>query len=135
MRWAWPLAARAAFELDDTAATRDLLALLDYYQPGYLAPALRAERALARARLDGHHGDPDAAAAFASAVTGLRELSIPYHLAGGLLDHAEYLTALGDTTAAAMAIGEARDIAHHLRCQPLLHRAADMTPAEPPTRA
>ena len=51
LRWAWPLAARAAHELSDTAATRELLALLDDCQPGHLAPMLRAERDLARARL------------------------------------------------------------------------------------
>ena len=73
-------------------------------------------------------GDPAAAAVFAAAISGLRELSTPYHLAHGLLDHAEYLTRLGDAEAAAAAIGEARDIASRLRCQPLLDRAADLTP-------
>jgi len=125
-RWAWPLAARAAFELQEIAATDDLLALLDSYQPGYLVPMLRAERDLARARLAGQDG----AAAFTSAISSLRELSTPYHLAGGLLDHAEYLTRHGDVAAAAQATGEARDIARRLRCQPLLDRAADMAPAE-----
>ena len=33
LRWAWPLAARAAHDLADTAATRDLLALLDGLVP------------------------------------------------------------------------------------------------------
>ena len=51
LRWAWPLAARAAHDLADTATTGDLLALLDGYQPGQLAPMQRAERDLARARL------------------------------------------------------------------------------------
>ena len=51
IRWAWPLAARAAQDLGDTAAIRELLALLDPTSPGTLAPMLRAERDLARARL------------------------------------------------------------------------------------
>jgi hypothetical protein len=51
LRWAWPLAARAAHDLSDTATTGELLALLDRYQPGRLAPMQRAERDLARARL------------------------------------------------------------------------------------
>ena len=51
LRWAWPLAARAAHDLRDTAATGELLALLDACQPGHLAPMLRAERDLVRARL------------------------------------------------------------------------------------
>ena len=92
---------------------------------------LRAERDLARARLADHDGDPAAGAAFAAAVGGLRALSTPYHLAHGLLDHAQHLMRRGDDDAAAVAIGEARDIADQLRCQPLLDRIAALTPAEP----
>jgi hypothetical protein len=40
-RWAWPLAARAAHELHDGTATSQLLALLDSYQSGEIAPMLR----------------------------------------------------------------------------------------------
>jgi class 3 adenylate cyclase/tetratricopeptide (TPR) repeat protein len=128
-RWAWPLAARAAHELADFAAVRDLLSLLDSYQPGQIAPMLRAERDLAQARLAAAHGgqaadgDQAAAASFAAAVTGLHERGTPYHLAHGLLDYAEYLTRAGDADAAAQAVLEARDIARRLRCQPLLDRA------------
>jgi hypothetical protein len=121
--WAWPLAARAAHDLDDTAALGELLTLLDSYQPGHLALMLRAERDLARARLADHAGDPDAAASFATAIAGLREKGTPYHLAHGLLDYAQYLSRRGDADAAGAAAGEARDIARRLRCQPLLYRA------------
>jgi class 3 adenylate cyclase/tetratricopeptide (TPR) repeat protein len=131
LRWAWPLAARAAHDLGDTAATGDLLALLDSRVPGHLAPMQRAERDLVRARLAAADGDPAATAAFAAAISGLRELSTPYHLAHGLLDHAGYLTRLGDAGAAAAAVQEARAIADRLRCQPLLDRAADLQLAEP----
>ena len=123
-RWAWPLAARCAHELGDTAAVRDLLDLLDSHQSGHLAPMLRAERDLVRARL--------APASFTAAIARLRELSTPYHLAHGLLDHAEYLLTTGGAEAAAAAIDEARDIAGRLRCQPLLHRAAALTPQDMP---
>jgi hypothetical protein len=154
LRWAWPLAARCAHELADTAAVRDLLALLDSYQPGYLAPMLQAEGDLARARLAVGDGDATAAASFATAIASLREQSTPYHLAHGLLDHAEYLTAAGSGVAAgapanpgataasgsaanaetaAAAIAEARDIASRLRCQPLLDRAVGLTPRDPVT--
>jgi tetratricopeptide (TPR) repeat protein len=51
VRWAWPLAARCAHELDDTNATGELIALLDANKPGRLAPMERAERDLVRARL------------------------------------------------------------------------------------
>jgi class 3 adenylate cyclase/predicted ATPase len=135
VRWAWPLAARAAHSLRNTAAAGELLTLLDNHQPRHLAPMLRAERDLVHARLAAGDGDPAAAAAFASAVSSLRELSTPYHLAHGLLDHAQYLTRLHDAEAAAHALGEARAIAGRLRCQPLLDRAADVTPAGPPVPA
>jgi tetratricopeptide (TPR) repeat protein len=137
MRWAWPLAARAACELGDIAAVGELLALLDACQPGHLAPMLRAERDLARARLAARDGDgsPAAAAAFAAAISSLREQSTPYHLAHGLLDHAWYLIRQHDASAAALAAGHARTIADRLRCGPLLDRAADVAPAAPPLSA
>jgi class 3 adenylate cyclase/tetratricopeptide (TPR) repeat protein len=148
-RWAWPLAARCALELADAAAVRNLLALLDSYQPGHLAPMLLAERDLTRARLlaKDRDGDADAAASFAASIKSLREQSTPYHLAHGLLDHAEFLLRSGDAgsdadlasgaaaadlAAAASAIAEARDIASRLRCQPLLDRAAALTPQDAP---
>jgi tetratricopeptide (TPR) repeat protein len=133
--WTWPLAARCAHDVGDTATTAELLDLLDAYQPGHLAPVVRAERDLARARLTDHDDDQAAAASFTAAISGLRELSTPYHLAHGLLDHAEHLTRLGDADSAGAAVGEARDIAGRLRCQPLLDRAVALTPAKPRTRA
>ncbi len=133
LRWAWPLAARAAHELREGATTGNLLALLDSYQPGHLAPMLRAERDLARARLAAGASDSAAADAFASAIAGLRELSTPYHLAHGLLDQAEYLVSAGDAETAAAPIAEARDIAERLRCRPLLGRAEALTPADSPS--
>jgi class 3 adenylate cyclase/predicted ATPase len=123
LRWAWPLAARTACVLSDDATMGDLIALLDAYQPGHLAPMLRAERDLARARLAASADDLAAASAFTAAISGLRDRSTPYHLAHGLLDHAGYLARRGDTDAATAAIDEARAIASRLRCQPLLDRA------------
>jgi class 3 adenylate cyclase/predicted ATPase len=132
LRWAWPLAARAAHDLRDTGTIGELLALLDSSPPGYLAPMLQAERDLTLARLAALDGDSGhaAAGAFTAALDRLREQSTPYHLAHGLLDYAAYLTSLDDTEAAAAAIEETQDIARRLRCQPLLDRAANMTPAE-----
>jgi class 3 adenylate cyclase/tetratricopeptide (TPR) repeat protein len=123
LRWAWPLAVRSAHELADHAAVSELLVLLDSYQPGYLAPIQRTERDLVRARLDARNGEPAAAASFAAAISNLRRSSTPYHLAHGLLDYARWLGDGGDNDGAALAIGEARDIAHRLRCPPLLDRA------------
>jgi tetratricopeptide (TPR) repeat protein len=126
VRWAWPLAARTAWQVGDNAATTELLRLADERQPGLLGPLVRAERDLARARLAAR--DSGAAdAAFADAMRALREHGTPYHVAHGLLDQAEYVAAQGGHEAAATAIGEARDIATALRCQPLLDRAAALT--------
>ena len=134
-RWAWPLAARSAHDLGDRATTGELLAMLDSYQSGHLAPMLRTERNLVRVRLAASDSDPATAASFADAISGLREHSTPYHLAHGLLDQAQSLTQLGDTEAAEAAITEAHDIAVRLRCQPLLDRATGLTPARPPVQA
>lgn len=109
--------------------------MLDSYQPGHVAVMLRAERDLARARLADSDGDQAAASAFAAAITGLREHSTPYHLAHGLLDHAEYLTRQGDAEAAALTIEEARTIGNSLRCRPLLDRADSMEDARTRIRA
>jgi class 3 adenylate cyclase/predicted ATPase len=133
-RWAWPLAARAAHELADTTTTTGLLAMLDGYQPGQVAPILHAERDLARARLTASDGGPAADAAFTAAIAGLRRHSTPYHLAHGLLGYAEHLLRRDDNEAAEAAIAESRDIADRLHCQPLLDRAADLLPAEPRIR-
>ena len=136
LRWAWPLATRAAHDLSDAATAAGLLAMLDRYRPGRLAPMQRAERDLARARLTAADGGPDTAAAvFAAAIAGLRERSTPYHLAHGLLDHAEHLLRTGEAGAAAAAIGEASGIADRLGCQPLLDRADATQAARPRTTA
>jgi hypothetical protein len=135
LRWAWPLAARAAHDLSDTATAAGLLAILDGYRPGELAPMQRAERDLARVRLAAPDGDPEAGTALAAAVAGLRQHSTPYHLAHGLLDHAAHLLRTGDDGAAAAATGEAVGIAERLGCQPLLDRAETIQPARPRTAA
>jgi len=131
IRWAWPLAARAAHELADTTTTTELLAILDACPPGRLAPMQRAERDLARARIAAAEGDPGASAAFAAAISALRQHSTPYHLAHGLLDHAEHLSLRGDDQAAAAATSEAAEIAQRLGCQPLLDRAETTQSSRP----
>jgi class 3 adenylate cyclase/tetratricopeptide (TPR) repeat protein len=127
MTWTWTFAARAAFALEDHAAVHELLAMLDSRPPGHVPPMLRPERELTYARLAAAEGGPAAGPLFAAALSGLRELSTPYHLAHGLLDHAAYLIGQGDTAAAAAAIDEAQSIGRRLRCRPLLDRAAALT--------
>jgi hypothetical protein len=105
--------------------------MLDSHQPAHLPPMLRAERDLARTSLAADHGDPDTATDFAAAISRLRELSTPYHLAHGLLDYAHYLMHTGEAEGGAAAAEEARGIAGRLRCQPLLDRAAILMPTGP----
>jgi hypothetical protein len=95
----------------------------------------RAERDLARARLTAADGGPDTGAALTAAIAGLRQHSTPFHLAHGLLDHAQHLLRVGDAEAAAEAIKEARGITERLRCQTLLDRANTVQPARPLTAA
>jgi hypothetical protein len=123
VRWGWPIGARAAHDLGDDAAVEGLLVYLDDELPGRLAPMLRAERDLARSRLAARRAAPDAAERFAAAIDALRRMGTPYHLAQGLLDHAEHLVASGDPTAAELAVAEAREIAQRLGCRPVLERA------------
>ena len=144
VRWAWPLGVRSAFEVQDVAAVRELLAVLDSQQPGQLAPMLKAERELVRARLaalDGGVGGSGvgdggggglALGMFSAAVGRLRELGTPYHLAHGLLDQAEFLGRRGDAAAAGVAAKEAREIGERLGCTVLVRRAEGMRAQVPP---
>ena len=70
LRWAWPLATRAAHDLADTATAAELLAILNGHDPGELAPMQRAERDLARARLTTRDDGPGASTAFTAAIAG-----------------------------------------------------------------
>ena len=132
---AWSLAARLAFQLHDSAATGELLEMLDSYPPGRVPPMLRAERDLARARLASRAGDADAGGAFESAIRRLRVDSYPYHLAHALLDYAEHLRDAGDEEALSAAFDEAGAIGRRLRCVPLLDRAAAIERAKSPAEA
>jgi hypothetical protein len=122
MRWCWPLATRIALDRGDAEAVDRLLALLPIELPGLLSPMLRAERQLVLARRAVAEGS-DAAAAFGSALTAMREMSPPHLLAQGLLDHAEYLSEHGDPAGAAAAVDEARATGVRLGCRPVVVRA------------
>jgi hypothetical protein len=106
--------------MHDSGATAELLAALDAHPIGHLTVLLRAERNLARARVA---SDTEAQPLFADAVAGLRRFASPYHLAGGLLDHAAFLVGTGDASSAEPLIDEAVAIAERLGAQPVLRRA------------
>ncbi len=120
-----------AWELSDTAATLELLGMVDARQPGQLPRLLIAERDLACARVAGRDAAGTAGDSFTAAIRGLRERGTPYHLAHGLLDHADYLGEAGDTEAAAQAVDEAHGIAERLGCQPMLDRIDSMASTPP----
>ncbi len=89
----WPLAARAAHEAGDQAAIQSLLTMLDGHHAGQVPPLVAAEQRLTNARLV---EDPaDRVAAIEDAVTELRTVGSPYHLALALLDLAEAQRVLG----------------------------------------
>jgi hypothetical protein len=123
VQWAWPLAARIAQDLGDFDAVTELFAVLDAHPVGHLPTLLRAERLLARARLEVSENKAVANVAFAEALLALRRAPSPYHLANGLLDHAQHLAATDDFTGCVALVTEARIIATRLRAQPLLDRA------------
>jgi tetratricopeptide (TPR) repeat protein len=120
--WAWPLAVRSAFLIGDTSQVVELLALLDGRPVGHLPPILRAERALAQARLAAAQGGADVTAGFDDAIAQLRSVGSPYHLAHALIDLGEFQGANGSELD--VLLDEAVSIAGRLGAQPLLDRAA-----------
>ncbi len=116
---AWPLAVRAAHELDDRAALDEVLAMLDGRYDGEIPVMVRAERRLAVARLV---ADPaERVAGIEDAVTDLRAVGSPYHLALALLDLAQAQRAAGKDPADVVA--EAVSIATVLGCPSVVERA------------
>jgi tetratricopeptide (TPR) repeat protein len=129
VRWSWPVAVEASLALGDLAEATRWLNWLDQFPVGHLADIQILERDRLRASLLAAQGDPDAVDASAAAVAALRAWVSPYHLAIGLLDHAEHLMKMGAHEQAAEAAGEARDIGLRLRSQPILARAEAVAPA------
>ena len=111
LRWAWPLAARAAHDLARHRRHRRAA------RPARRLPARApcphaAGRTRPGPRPPGRRdGDPAAAAAFAAAISGLRELPPPTTWPMACSTTPSTSPACGDTEAATAAIGEARDIA------------------------
>ena len=122
IRWAWPLAGDAALALGELAELDQLIQWLDNHPPGQVPAVLRAEQLRVHAKLLAVKQDPQADAAFDDATRAFRELRSPYHLAVGLLDHAEHI-ANGDLRTAQLVAAEADAIARRLGAQPLIDRA------------
>jgi class 3 adenylate cyclase/tetratricopeptide (TPR) repeat protein len=127
-RWAWPLAARAARGLGETATVGTLLGVLDSHPIGHLPKVLRAERQLVAALVAADAEVPEVSStvsAISDALSSLREVGNPYQLAHGLIDLAEVLARVGDDGVDA-ALAEAKAIAERLSCSALLARAASV---------
>jgi class 3 adenylate cyclase/tetratricopeptide (TPR) repeat protein len=124
---AWPLAARAAHELDDGVALHEVLALLEGRHDGEVPVMVRAERRLAEARLV--PDAPERVAAIEDAVTELRAVGSPYHLALALLDLAESMRAAGKDPAD--VVEEAASIGSTLGAPQVVGRAASLRPRPP----
>ena len=132
IRWAWWLAAEEAAGRGDTTELARLLDWLDTFPVGHLAEVQVADRDRFRTKLLAAQDDPGAANAFDSLIAELREFGSPFHLALGLLDHAEHLQRCGEIDRAVAAAAEARAIGEQLRCEPLLRRAATFETESPP---
>ncbi len=123
VRWAWPMAARAARALGEAAAVSELVAMLDAHPAGHLPAILRAYRKLERAWAEAAGASEQAVGSFEEAITALKEVGNPYELAQALIDHATWLAGIGETARASAALDEARETATRLRCPPLRLRA------------
>ena len=123
VRWAWTIAADAALALGDETEVTRLVSALEGHRPGHVPPVLRAERLRIRARILANKNDPAAAEAFDAATEAFRDLGSPYHLAVGLLDSADHLLAVGNSTIAQQLAAEADTVADRLPAPCLTERA------------
>ena len=130
IRWTWPIAVEASLAFGDLTEAEKWLDWIDEFPVGHLADVQVHERARMRARFLAAKGDPDAEAAFETAVAGLRAWVSPYHLALALLDQAEFLAKLGKVEQAEMGAAQAREIGTRLGCEPLVSRAQSLAPAD-----
>jgi class 3 adenylate cyclase/tetratricopeptide (TPR) repeat protein len=131
VRWAWPIAARAADTLGDRGAVDELIEMLESRPVGHVPLILRAELDLARARIAASDASEAAGPVFDRALAGLRRIPAPYHLGHALVDRAEYLTAVGEPDRAARDLEEAAGIATRLGAEPLARRTRQMQPLAP----
>jgi hypothetical protein len=123
--WIFSFGVRAAFRLGRVEQARALVAHLDQQLPGNLSVVLRAEHALARARVMAQDGEPADVvdAAFHEAIDKLRATGAPYPLAHGLLDLADHEVASGRDAGA--LIDEARAIGEQLGAVDIRRRVRD----------
>jgi class 3 adenylate cyclase/tetratricopeptide (TPR) repeat protein len=119
--------AEAALGLGDLGAVEELLAFVDALGVGDAPPLLRSQAARIKARLSAARGDPAGKEpAFDEAERLCREANLPFWLAIGLLEHAEWLRSEGRTEEASPLLSEARRIFERLEAKPWLDRVEEL---------
>ncbi|HUH14725.1 MAG TPA: adenylate/guanylate cyclase domain-containing protein [Gaiellaceae bacterium] len=115
-------ALEAALALDERARAAELLKTIDKEPVGLRPPLLAAMAHRFRARLAGD--DPGVDREFTAAASGLRELGLPFHLAGVQLEHGEWLLAQGRPGDADALFDQAQETFERLEARPWLERLA-----------
>jgi predicted ATPase/class 3 adenylate cyclase len=120
---ALPQALEAALALGERERAEQLLATVEGWPPGRLAPSVRAHADRFRARIAADDGETVRADhGFAAAASTFREYSMPFWLAITLTEHAEWLVADDRTTEAEPLLAEARATFERLDAKPWLAR-------------
>lgn len=116
-------AIEAAFALGDEPKIEELLGHIERLRPGEVTPYLAAQGARFVARLAARRGEADRAeTGFAAAVSGFRELSMPFHAAMTQLELGELLLSQGRTQDADPLLAEAREVFERLGAKPWVER-------------
>jgi tetratricopeptide (TPR) repeat protein len=124
----FPVALEAALALGERGKADELVAIVEHLPIGLRPPYLDAMARHFRARRAGD--DPDAEAEFGAAITGLRELELPFHLAVVELEYGQWLVAHGRLDDAEPLLTEARETFERLEATPWLERVAAAAPTQ-----
>jgi class 3 adenylate cyclase/tetratricopeptide (TPR) repeat protein len=124
-------AVEASFGLGDLDRCEQLLATVEAFRPGNMAPFVRAHRSRFRARLAAARGAEPAGIepAFKSAASTFREFGLPFWLARTQLELAEWFHGQGRDGDAEPLLAEAGEIFARLEAAPWGERAASMLSA------
>src|SRR5262245_26465069 len=117
-------AVEAAFALGDVETVKELLAAVDAFPPGEVAPFMRAQTTRSRARLAAAEGLSERVEpGFKTAASIFREFGVPFWRAVTELEHSEWLGSEGRAAEAEPFLAEARETFEALGATPWLERA------------
>ena len=124
-KMAWVEAIEAAFALDDVDRVREFVDAWSRLSASNRTPFGKAQHARFAARLSIRLGETAGVeSALGEATATFRGLSMPFYVAVGLLEHAEWLTERGYGDEATPLLAEAREIFKRLKAIPWLERAS-----------